>query len=281
MKSELNLGPAPLPDAVTRQHDPQRFIPARARLRSVIVFGFDLFAVIPAFLGGVWLRYNFSLPADALGQLWLVLALLLLVQAAACHWAGLARGMWSFASLADLRRVLSVVVVSALALALVLVLNRGAYFSIPRSMLVLYPTLLLLIMAGGRVAWRMWREHRVYGVMRKPGNAVVVVDAGAAAAALVRDLERSPDWHVVALVDDDPQKWGRELSGHPVRGNIGQLPAVLAQHQARHVILAMPSAPARVRKHVADLAMRAGAHVYTVPGLEDLMRAYPVVTDTH
>jgi FlaA1/EpsC-like NDP-sugar epimerase len=142
---------------------------------------------------------------------------------------------------------------------------------VPRSLLVLYPMLLILYMGGGRAAYRMWKEHRLYGGLIAQGKPVVVVGAGRGGAMLVRELERSPDWRVVGLVDDDASKWGRELSGNPVVGGIESLPEVLASEKASHVILAMPSAAADACRRATDLAVEAGAHVFTVPGIEDVM----------
>ena len=240
-------------------------------IRSVLVFLFDLLAVVVAWVGGMWIRFNFELPSDYTQKLWLGLGVLLVVHALACRWAGLYRGMWIFASLPDLKRVLRAVGVSALALVALLALDRSPGPVIPRSMLILYPLLLLIVMGGGRAAWRMWKEHRIYGDLRAAGKPVVVVGAGTGGAMLVRELERSADWRVVALVDDNPAKWGLELHGHPVAGAVESLPQVLQDYKAQHVILAMPSAAGEALKQAADIAVRAGAHVFTVPGIEDLM----------
>lgn len=241
------------------------------RLRSTLVFLFDLLAVAIAWVGGMSIRFNFELPRVYSEKLLIGLGVLLLIHAVACRWAGLYRGMWIFASLPDLKRVLRAVGISALALVALLALDRTPGPAIPRSMIVLYPLLLLLVMGGGRAAWRMWKEHRIYGDLRAAGKPVVVVGAGTGGAMLVRELERSPDWRVVALVDDNPAKSGLELYGHPVAGAIDQLPRVLQDYKAQHVILAMPSAAADSLKRAADTAVRAGAHVFTVPGIEDLM----------
>ena len=239
--------------------------------RTVLVFLFDLFAVLLAWVGGLLIRFNFTWPSGYDKKVLIGLAVLVVVHAIACRWAGLYRGMWIFASLPDLKRVLRAVAVSGLALVVLLALDRSPGPVIPRSMLVLYPLLLLIVMGGGRAAWRMWKEHRIYGSLRAEGKPVVVVGAGTGGAMLVRELERSADWHVVALVDDNPAKWGLELYGHPVAGAIEQLPQVLQDFKAQHVILAMPSAAADALKRAADTAVRAGAHVFTVPGIEDLM----------
>ena len=239
--------------------------------RTVLVFLFDLFAVLLAWVGGLLIRFNFNWPSGYDKKILIGLAVLVVFHAIACRWAGLYRGMWIFASLPDLKRVLRAVGISALALVALMALDRMPGPVIPRSMLVLYPLLLLIVMGGGRAAWRMWKEHRIYGDLRAAGKPVVIVGAGSGGAMLVRELERSADWRVVALVDDNPAKWGLELYGHPVAGAIEQLPQVLQDFKAQHVILAMPSAAADALKRAADTAVRAGAHVFTVPGIEDLM----------
>ena len=238
--------------------------------RSTLVYLFDLLAVIAAWVGGFLLRFNFEWPADYTSKMVTAGAVLLVVHAIGCRVAGLYRGMWVFASLPDLKRVLKAVGLSALALTVLIALDRGAPL-LPRSMIVLYPMLLLTIMGGGRAAWRMWKEHRLYGGLVGAGKPVIVVGAGTGGAMLVRELERNPDWRVVALVDDDKAKWGLELFGHPVAGNIDTLPGVLKEYRAKHVILAMPSAATETLKRATDVAVRAGAHVFTVPGIEDLM----------
>jgi len=239
--------------------------------RTLLVFLFDLFAVVIAWVGGFLLRFNFSWPPNYTSKILLVLAVLMTGHAIACRWAGLYRGMWVFASLLDLKRVLKAVGVSSLVLVLLFALDRTPGGELPRSMLVLYPLILTIVMGGGRAVWRMWREHRMFGDLLAAGKPVVVVGAGSGGAMLVRELERSPDWRVVALVDDNPDKWGLELFGHPIVGAIKSLSQVLQDYKAQHVILAMPSAAGEALKQAADIAVRAGAHVFTVPGIEDLM----------
>lgn len=224
-----------------------------------------------AWVGGFLLRFNLDVPDSFMPALWWGLALLLPLHALACRVAGLYRGIWLFASLPDLKRVLRAVALSTAAVIGFFVLFRDGQQLVPRSLLLLYPMLLVLYMGGGRAAYRMWKEHRLYGGLVAQGKPVVIVGAGRGGAMLVRELERSADWRVVGLVDDDRSKWGRELSGHPVLGGLDSLPEVLDSEKASHVILAMPSAAADASRRAADLAVGAGAHVFTVPGLEDVM----------
>jgi len=238
---------------------------------SILVFLFDLSAVAFAWVGGFLLRFNLDLPPNFVVVMSWGLVFLVPAHALACRLAGLYRGIWMFASLPDLKRVLRAVGLSTIALLAFFAFYRHGQQLVPRSLLVLYPMLLILYMGGGRAAYRMWKEHRLYGGLIAQGKPVVIVGAGRGGAMLVRELERSPDWRVVGLVDDDASKWGRELSGNPVVGGIESLPEVLASEKASHVILAMPSAAADACRRATDLAVEAGAHVFTVPGLEDVM----------
>ena len=238
---------------------------------SLLVFLFDLSAVLFAWVGGFLLRFNLDMPALFVPVMGWGLVFLLPAHALACRLAGLYRGIWMFASLPDLKRVLRAVAFSTVALLAFFAFYRQGQQVVPRSLLVLYPMLLLLYMGGGRAAYRMWKEHRLYGGLIAQGKPVVIVGAGRGGAMLDRELERSADWRVVGLVDDDRSKWGRELSGNPILGGIEDLPEVLALEKASHVILAMPSAAAEACRRATDLAVEAGAHVFTVPGLEDVM----------
>ncbi|NYT84327.1 polysaccharide biosynthesis protein [Pollutimonas harenae] len=242
----------------------------KTSIRLLLVFAFDLLAVVVAWLGGFSIRFNFTWPYGYGSEMAYGLLLLLCAQVLACRWAGLYRGMWRFASLSDLKRVLKAVSVSTFVLLVVMLFSKP-HLHIPRSLVVLYPILLLLLMSGGRVAWRMWKEYSLYGRLDGQGKPVVIVGAGTAGAMLLRELERTPEWDVVALVDDDQAKQGLELSGCRVEGRIQDLTKVLKRHDAKHVILAMPSARSPVLRSISEAASKVGALLFTIPALDELM----------
>jgi FlaA1/EpsC-like NDP-sugar epimerase len=64
------------------------------------------------------------------------------VHALACRVAGLYRGIWFFASLPDLKRVLRTVFMSTAGVGVFFMLFRYGEQVMPRSLLVLYPILL-------------------------------------------------------------------------------------------------------------------------------------------
>ena len=246
-------------------------MPPRISVHTLLVFLFDLLAVVVAWVSGLLIRLNFAWPSENSLSVSLILVALLPIHALACYWAGLYRGIWRFASVPDLKRVLHAVTISAAGLVMIKALSSVPGAALPRAMLVLYPLLLATIMCGGRLAWRMWKEHRMSRGLPASREPVVVVGAGDSGKMLVHTLRHRTDWRVVALLDDDRTKWGRELSGIRVEGGVDALPRTLTKHEATHVILAMPSAPPDVIKRVANIAVCADAKVFIVPGIEELM----------
>lgn len=242
----------------------------RISFRFILALLFDVVAPVFAWVGAFLLRFNFEWPAAYERHMYLGLLVLIPAHFVICRYAGLYRGLWVFASLPDLKRVLRAVAMSSLVLIVFAALYRFDAVT-PRSTFVLYPMLLAIWMAGGRVLYRMSKEHRLYGGLSAEGKPVVIVGAGRGGAMLVRALDRVPDWRVVGFVDDDSGKWGREVLGRPVFGAIETLPRVLEDEKARHVILAIPSASSATRRRATDLAVQAGAFVFTVPGIEDLL----------
>jgi FlaA1/EpsC-like NDP-sugar epimerase len=127
------------------------------------------------------------------------------------------------------------------------------------------------MMGGSRFAYRAWKEHQLYGTSLKQGAPVIILGAGEAAVALVKDLARSTQWRVVGLLDDDKSMLGREVHGIKVHGAINNLAAIYAHLQVKHVIVAMPSVHHLERRLAIELANSLGLEVLTVPAIDDLM----------
>lgn len=237
--------------------------------RTLAAFSFDVCAAGGAWLLAFWLRFNFDMPAEfegsALGSLLWVLPLF----AALFFFFGLYQGLWRFASIADLQHLLSAVFVGALLTSTVVAIFKVPL--IPRSVLVLHPLLLAIIMGGTRFAYRSWKEHRLYGPTKMRGQPVLIIGAGEAADSLLREIHRSGQWYAVAIVDDNPGRAGRRLRGLPIMSPIENIGPIAANLGARHAIIAMPNARPSQRRRATELASAAGLTVLTVPSYDDLL----------
>jgi FlaA1/EpsC-like NDP-sugar epimerase len=236
---------------------------------SIIVFATDLLAVTVAWLGSYALWSDFSLPTEQWPVITSSLLVLVPAEAIAFRFSGLYLGIWFFSSLSDLRRIFKAVAISALLGGALAVFFPAP--GIPRSVAILYPMLLMMIMGGGRALYGMWKEHLLFREVGISGKPVLILGAGRSGAGLVQELARSQEWRIVGFLDDDPKKQHRELLGQRVYGPLAELDYWARNLKVRHVILAMPSVSDEVRQRVSTLCMRAGVTAYTVPSTEQIL----------
>jgi FlaA1/EpsC-like NDP-sugar epimerase len=236
--------------------------------KSHLAFAHDIVVTVVAWVLAFQLRFNFNIPPDMSLLMWSPLIWMIPLQGFIFLRSGLYKGVWRFASIPDLRRILLTVGLSTLATGTVLLMLR---ISVPRSVLVLNPILLTMLMGGSRFFYRAWKEHRLYRLTQFRGEPVLVLGAGETAVSLVKSLARSNDWRVVGLLDDSPGMQGLHLYGVQVLGEIGSLPMHAAAMGINHAIIAMPSATHESRHRAVNIANNAGLTVLTVPSFEDLM----------
>jgi FlaA1/EpsC-like NDP-sugar epimerase len=241
------------------------------RLRSrTAALVHDVLMVPLAWLLAYWTRFNFeTIPDPFLSAAGRDLVLVIPV-CALIYWTfGLYRGVWRFASLPDLTRILkAVVTATAVTLALLFVVNR--MLNVPRSVPVLFLLFQLLLLAGPRLLYRWVKDRRL---SLNDGQRVLIVGAGRAGEMLVRDMLRDPmrTYQPVAFVDDRPRHHGGAIHGVPIKGRVAALPELVATLGIDLVLLAIPSASAVQMQHLVELCEQAGKPFRTVPQLHSLM----------
>ena len=239
-------------------------------IRTSLAFAHDVAASTIAWVLAYLLRFNFDMPEKFLHEMWQMLVLVVPVQTFIFWYFGLYRGIWRYASLPDLKRIVIAIAIAAMAAPLLLLLFRVDAV-LPRSVLILDPILLVLLMGGSRLAYRFWKEHRLYGLTNLQAEPVLVFGAGDAAVTLVKELVRSREWRVVGLLDDNPKKGGRQIQGVKVLGKLDELPTWAAHFGVQNAIIAMPSVAHAVRKRAVEICAAAEIKVMTVPSFNDLM----------
>jgi len=236
--------------------------------RAWLAFVHDLAACAAAWLCAYWLRFTPELPDHYLAQAVSTLPWVVTVHAVLFWSFGLYRGIWRYASLPDLRRILVSVGAAAVAVPTLMFMLQIA---VPRSVLIMTPILLMLIMGGSRVAYRAWTERMVTGLLDVEREPVLVLGSGEAAVNLIKDLARSPQWRVVGALDDDAAMIGRQLHGVNVLGRFNEIPRWQRRLSVAQAIIAMPEATHTARRRVMEFCNHAGLKVLTVPSFDDLV----------
>ena len=238
--------------------------------RSALAYLHDFVAAGLAWFAAFSLRFNFETPPEFGVVMWKTVAGVMMLYALGFWLFGLYRGLWRYASIHDLRLMVIAIGIGALAFpALMTLIQPG--FVVPRSVYVLHPMLLLFFMGGSRLLYRAWKERKIGKLGALYGKPVVILGAGAAAVALLKDLASSTEWRVIGMLDDDDTTHRRQILGATVFGRIAHLPTIAARFGVEHAIIAMPSVSHDVRRRVVGICQEAGLKILTVPSFEDLM----------
>jgi len=234
------------------------------------VFLHDLVMIPVAWVGAYWLRFNLDgIPAEYWRQALSVLPVVVLVQGGMFWYFGLYRGVWRFASIPDLARILKAVLAGvAVAAGAIFFLTRLQ--GVPRSAFVLDGILLVLLLGGPRFIYRWLKDRRLYG---QEVRNVLIVGAGQAGEMLVRDLLRDPHhmYRPVAFVDDDAAKLGKDIHGVRVLAVCDAIPSLADELEADVILIALPSANSRQMQRIVGLCEQAKAHFRILPRMQDLM----------
>jgi FlaA1/EpsC-like NDP-sugar epimerase len=236
---------------------------------SFSAFLFDLVAVAGTWLVSYLLRFNGAIPVEFMHGSLHALIWVLPLYGVMFRVFGLYRGMWVFASLPDLMRISKSVMTGGVLVMVAAVMLQSVPV-VPRSVLIVSPILLFLVMGGARALYRASKEFYLYGGLVGQGKPVIVLGAGNAGASLVRELARSGEWRLVGLLDDDPAKRGREIYGHKVLGPINDLAQWATALRVEHAIIAIPSAPVEAQRRAATLCVRADVRAMVLPALTTL-----------
>lgn len=247
------------------------------KLKDRISVGLPRAAVVAHDLCMVWLcwiglhqfRYAMVVNAPPTAY-WSTEILLLLVAQGLVFWrVGLYRGIWRFASVPDLVNILKASIVGLVAAALALFLYRRLD-QVPRTVLVLYPVVLTALLGMPRLLYRTWKDQ---GMARtdKAAIRVLILGAGQAGEALVRDLRRAGAYQPVGFLDDAAKLRGSHLQGLPVLGRVDEVGRIAPETAAKLLVIAMPSLDAASMRRVVESCERTGLPFRTVPRLDDLL----------
>jgi FlaA1/EpsC-like NDP-sugar epimerase len=240
-------------------------------IRNWMALGHDATAAMIAWYLAYWLRFNTEIPQYNIPNMVGAMLWVVPLQAVIFFGSGMYRGMWRYASVPDLQRIALALVLSTLAIALMLRLLPPQQPPVPRSVILLDPILLILILGGSRLGYRAWKERRLRNVLGSPGRPVVILGAGDAAADLLKNLARAGDWRVLGLLDDNPAKRGRQIQGVSVLGKLEELVDLAPRLGVERAIIAMPSALHQSRRRALEICRRAGVEALTVPSYQDLV----------
>jgi FlaA1/EpsC-like NDP-sugar epimerase len=191
---------------------------------------------------------------------------------------GLYRRRWRYGSFEEVRYLVVAVssTVFVLAAANLTLLDR----LVPMSVMFVGGLITLLLMSAVRYLWRLELERRLRPSPER-AQRVIVFGAGEGGAQLITTMLRNPDspYLPVALLDDHPVKRNLKINRVAVEGGREEMAAAAAHHDAKVLIIAIPSASSELIRDLSERAAEADLDIRILPPIHELLDGVVGVSD--
>ena len=249
---------------------------------------YDLIAVTLAYFLALLLRFDFAfshIPIIYL-QTWAVFAPLYALICVLVFWrARLYRSIWRFASFTELLRITQATIATSIIHIVgstitirMLAKSTGYYVGrMPFSYIILGTLLQFIFIVGIRFSYRfilLLRASRD----KKAASNIMLIGAGSAGQMILRDIRRTSaadhnsamDERVVCIIDDNQNKWNRDVDGVPVVGGRNSIIENVREYNVDKIYIALPSIPAKERKKIIDICKQTDCEIRNLPGMYQL-----------
>ena len=235
----------------------------------------DALMVAVAYLLSLTGRFDLAVPEWAWSGMRTFLPVAICVHVFTNLLARLYGPIWKQASIVEARRVLIAGVAATMVLIPVAIV--GAPLFVPLS---------VVIIGGGLATGLLGLvrfQSRLFALRRRGesgGGRVLIVGAGDAAGALLREMARHPTpFEPVAILDDDVRKRGRRLAQVPIVGAVADLEAAARSFQVDQILLAVPSADSQLVRRVAEGARALEIPLKVLPSVDEMVNGRPRIQD--
>lgn len=238
---------------------------------TLLLMAYDAVAVSVAYYGSLLLRFDFrfSIIPSMYYEAWLKVAPVYIVVCWVVFWLlKLYRSIWRFASFKELQRIILATLITAVLHGVII---TTLYGRMPASYYLGGPMIQFLLVTAVRFSYRFVLLLRAARAEKSSSN-IMIVGAGSAGQMLLRDIKRSRELKekAVCIIDDNKNKWGREIDGVPVAGGRRSIHEAVKQYDVDKIYIALPSIKATERKKIIDICRETDCEIKNLPGMYQL-----------
>src|SRR5436305_765996 len=200
----------------------------------------DMFLIVLAYWSAYAIKFEPFSDSPAWKLFLRTLPVLVVVRLAAFLFFGVYRGIWRYTGMDDLV-VFAKAVAGGSLISMLIILFKFRFQGFSRAVFVIDALVMLMLLAGSRVAFRFFRRV-LPATSRAKGRRVLIYGAGDAGELLLRELlnNRELSYAPVGFMDDDPKKRGKVIHGLRVLGGNGLLGKIVSEHQIEQLLISTP-----------------------------------------
>ena len=212
------------------------------------------------------IRFEGQLPSYFVSVFLTHLPVLLIIRLALFGQAGLHRGLWRYASISDLLKIISSGTMGSVIFFLTVryLVDDLEY---PRSVFLIDWLLFLFISGGGRLLVRIFREYMFVGLSRK---RMLIIGAGNSGEMIVREMRSNPKckYEPIGFIDDKKKK-GLTIHEVPILGTTDMLPEIIKKNKPDEIMISSSDTPKPIRE-IYEICKPFNLPMKKLPGINDL-----------
>ena len=239
---------------------------------SLYLMVYDFIAVCMSYFLGLWIRFDCrysEITADYLMAYIGFIPIYAVICILVFYGLRLYKSIWRFASFNELSRV----ALSSVITAIIHTIGITVFFQrMPISYYFFGAMIQFALIIGIRFSYRfilLERGKREDYIKQQTASKVMVVGAGSAGQSILRELRRSKEItdRACCIIDDNPNKWGRDIDGVPVIGGRDSILSGVEKYEIDKIYVAIPSAKVEDKRDILNICKETGCELKNLPGV--------------
>ncbi len=149
--------------------------------------------------------------------------------------------------------------------------------SIPRSLGILQPIIMLVLIVLSRSLARIWLAGHA-SISKKTQQRTLIYGAGVSGAQIGSSLQRSGQYYLVGYLDDDAQLRHKTINGLTIY-SVDEIDALISKYGVTDILLALPEIQQSRRNQILNDLRRFHVHVRSLPSMTDLAEGKVKISD--
>lgn len=243
--------------------------------RRAALIAYDIVSVVASSFLAILIRYDFQLntvPEEFLLPIRQFMVINIVLALGIFYLFRLYHSLWAFAGETELQNLVMACLTASVADGVGINFFRIGPKAVPDSYYFLYFFFLLTFLFASRFSYRFFRSRKHKLQNRKNSVSVMIIGAGEAGNAIIKEIVTSNYSTMVirCIIDDDKNKWGSFIQGIKVVGGRDKIIESADLYDVDEILLAIPSASPTQIRELLEICKETNCRLRSLPGLYQL-----------
>ncbi len=239
--------------------------------RRAALIAYDIVSVVASSFLAILIRYDFQLntvPEEFLLPIRQFMVINIVLALGIFYLFRLYHSLWAFAGETELQNLVMACLTASVADGVGINFFRMGSKAVPDSYYFLYFFFLLTFLFASRFSYRFFRSRKHKLQNRKNSVSVMIIGAGEAGNAIIKEIVTSNYSTMVirCIIDDDKNKWGSFIQGIKVVGGRDKIIESADLYDVDEILLAIPSASPTQIRELLEICKETNCKLTTVCG---------------